>query len=826
MTKSSIILNVDSKLLNSSVYYYLKEKEDMLYKYIDALYNSVKVPEHSTGVKKEDKELMNLIFHTIDKQHIIGIIYYEFLKNLTFRESDYEDYVNLLQVTISVGKGLVSAFLRKLRINTNQTREIKLSYSEVLDKWASENTNKALFLKDDTFLAKLGSKIIDILEFSGMLKKVIITISKTEKHYILDVVDEKLLNKLGHRKFFLLPNKLPMVCKPREYSETSMGGYLLNNEEFSENVFIEKKAYGVSSEICKTNQIYSMINNISQTAFKINTELLNYITSEKGSIFLEDPRFIHEYESLKTKTKRQLREIKSYKSKLLLQEMVLDIADFYKSFNEIYFPVRLDQRGRFYCTPNYFNYQSNELSKSLLSFSIPGTIERYDEESMNYIKVYGANCYGGSLSKRSTAYKCAWVDKNKEAIINYEENTSFVEKAKDKLLFLSFCIEYKRYIEFLSQENRAKFETYLPVQLDATCNGFQHMAMLSDEEAMFEQLNLVTTSKNAKITKNIMNKDRSFSEPEDFYSFILHILLQKFKVNLDKGIEIDNESKGSYKRLNEFIWDRKHIKKIIMTIPYNASNRSMKKYFLDELTIKERKDDTTWYSDIKDSEHCINSNDATLLIKSIEDTLVNDYAKINKLRKYLKNIAKLFNTLNMPITWNLPSGLIVNQRYLETKTTSISPFAYSKSKLNLKTIVKGKYDQQKQIRSLMPNLIHSLDGNSLCKLYYFFCKGFNSSVQFFSIHDCFATTCDKVARLKHILAAVYTDLYSNDHYLIKFDEHALNLIKNMTHLPIENRTITLHNGDKFIIHDIKWVLNKRTVSNTRIKKIDSQHILV
>lgn len=67
---------------------------------------------------------------------------------------------------------------------------------------------------------------------------------------------------------------------------------------------------------------------------------------------------------------------------------------FYKDFNEIYFPIKLDQRGRLYCTPNFFHYQSNELSKALILFSKPGIVKRDDLESINYLKCYGANCFG------------------------------------------------------------------------------------------------------------------------------------------------------------------------------------------------------------------------------------------------------------------------------------------------------------------------------------------------------------------------------------------------------------------------------------------------
>ena len=66
-----------------------------------------------------------------------------------------------------------------------------------------------------------------------------------------------------------------------------------------------------------------------------------------------------------------------------------------------------------------------------------------------------------------------------------------MNKAKDKLLFLAFCMEYNRFINFIDNENVLEFKTYLPIQLDATCNGFQHLALLSNEEILFKELNLV-----------------------------------------------------------------------------------------------------------------------------------------------------------------------------------------------------------------------------------------------------------------------------------------------------------------------------------------------
>lgn len=97
---------------------------------------------------------------------------------------------------------------------------------------------------------------------------------------------------------------------------------------------------------------------------------------------------------------------------------------------------------------------------------------------------------------------------------------------------------------------------------------------------------------------------------------------------------------------------------------------------------------------------------------------------------------------------------------------------HSKIKLNLKVTIKDKFDKNKQVRALMPSLIHSLDATCLSLLYEEFINSFNlkNVTQFFSVHGYFGTTCDKVYIVKTILASVYTDLYSSDPYLYKFDK--------------------------------------------------------
>lgn len=758
-------------------------------------------------IKNENDKLSLEILNTIGPNVIYSRCFYYYLKIATHQDTDYNEEIYMISVTLNLGRSFIKKYISILKDREDKNAKFSIWY----EQWKINNQSIYEILDNDEFKAYLGSKLIDILEACDMISKKLLIKAKDNKQYILCLKNKNLLDN-KKMPLFNLPLKLPMIVKPNKYDKNNIGGYLLNDINYSDDLIINKAAYGSNSIIQDNNMIYNMINNVSCVAYKINIDVLNYIIDNPDNLLI-DIKIPHKFEYIKKKSKYQQKCYSSHKSKIILQETILGIADFYKNFSEIYFPLIIDQRGRIYCISSYFNYQSNELSKALLLFANPSIINKKDLSSIKYLEAYGASCFG--KDKLSFDTKIKWVKDNIDNIINYENNI-LLNKAKDKLLFLAFCIEYKRYQQFINNENLYEFSNHLPVQLDATCNGFQHMALLSNEKQLFKVLNLV--------------KDDEDTKPKDFYNFLLHKLIILF----DQKIE-SNENICSYKRLRTFVWERSHIKKAIMTIPYNVSTRSMIDYvksclylvdIKDEDKDKDEDEDKIFIYSASESE-CkpwVLGEDIKLLVADIRSIILKDFNKIKRMTKYLKNIATVLTALELPITWSLPHGLTVKQSYLKTKSTSIEPFMYSKIKINIKIIIKDEYDRKKQIRALMPNLIHSLDGTSLCLLYQkFFNLHLEANPQFFSIHDCFGTTVDKVDSLKVLLASVYTELYSDNHYLDRFDKSILNLIEENVEacdFNRSNRTVKIKNKN-YRIHDIEWVKDNTNFNQKLIKQIDS-----
>lgn len=161
------------------------------------------------------------------------------------------------------------------------------------------------------------------------------------------------------------------------------------------------------------------------------------------------------------------------------------------------------------------------------------------------------------------------------------------------------------------QTDQRYFLTNFPIQFDATCNGFQHLSLLTGDEYLAKHLNLTPSNWDKK--------------PEDFYNFLALNLKDYFKdkykeiseqlknekINLlvtnapvltNKKKDITERSKDSnkklleeqvesYKRLSEIEIHRKIIKKPAMTKIYNVSLFSMAQYIKDEFNYYEENND-------------------------------------------------------------------------------------------------------------------------------------------------------------------------------------------------------------------------------------------
>ncbi|CAA6815715.1 MAG: Phage RNA polymerase [uncultured Sulfurovum sp.] len=330
----------------------------------------------------------------------------------------------------------------------------------------------------------------------------------------------------------------PMVVEPREWKGLYGGGFLEDEPEQRHfDLTCIKASSKKDKEALKGKEIpqtvLDALNHVQKTAFKINEKMLEVLQSYHGQISnlkkknhvdfpyyrilrellgsgLEDAskalvyehfkktKFIKLYDKALSKADKARidKAIKAFEKSENKEQFKLDseiyyeIAKYKDGFNSIvkiaqemqkykqfYFVWRMDFRGRIYPQQTLLHPQAGDLAKSLLLFAKEKPL---NQEGKKWFLVHGANCYG-EVDKEVFEKRVAWVEEHHEHIMasakDYKKEM-FWQTAGDPFKFLAWCFEYARYVE-----NPDTFTTGIPVAIDGSNNGFQHItALLRDKE--------------------------------------------------------------------------------------------------------------------------------------------------------------------------------------------------------------------------------------------------------------------------------------------------------------------------------------------------------
>src|SRR5213593_2879611 len=332
----------------------------------------------------------------------------------------------------------------------------------------------------------------------------------------------------------LSPVYLPMIVPPRSWTSLSGGGYLVSRL----NLLKRQPTTRAKQLLKKADMtiVLSAVNAMQNTPYRINQKIYRYQRKawDEGHLFFglpahtvgqlpprladdADPRQITERKRERAAAFILNSRIKGTRKiitlRLALCERLLDEPRFY-------FPHQLDHRGRAYPVPQLINPQSDDIGRSLLEFADGKPL---GERGAYWLAVHIANCYG--KNKVSFDKRVRWVHEHEPEIIAFADNPfeaspyrarasrhlrphRFWHEADKPWMFLAACQEWKGY-----RQQGPDYRSYLPVSMDGTCNGYQHLSAMGMDAIGGSATNLVPGD-----------------QPEDMYQevadhVIIHIML-------------------------------------------------------------------------------------------------------------------------------------------------------------------------------------------------------------------------------------------------------------------------------------------------------------
>ncbi len=417
------------------------------------------------------------------------------------------------------------------------------------------------------------------------------------------------------------------------------------------------------------------------------------------------------------------REMVSRRDALL---RVLDLAETLRDEEAIYFPHSLDFRGRMYPIPQDLNPQGDDLTKSLLMFATGKPLGR---RGYFWLQVHLANCAG--QDKLSLADRVKWCQENMRMIMQTGEDPmstldrwAAVDDREDPEMDSPFGLVAACREMWMVGEAGFDHVSHLPIQVDGSCNGLQHLSALGRDR------------KGAIATNVAANEVR-----QDIYQRVADRCAEICNEDVRRGVEAAVVWQGAIRR--------KTVKRAVMTTPYGVTSRGIRDQLVNDGHTHKA------LGENQEGHHKAADYLTSVIQKAMDETV----ASASSIMGYFQDVTVAFAKKGVPFQWTSPSGMRVQQAYHHLSQRRIDTL-YGRVYLNDGDAALGM-DQGKQRNGAAPNVIHSFDAAHMVATINF-ARDVYGITDFSMIHDSYGCHACDMDNLSYTLRRAFVDQYSED----------------------------------------------------------------
>lgn len=554
----------------------------------------------------------------------------------------------------------------------------------------------------------------------------------------------------------------PCVEPPRPWTTPTDGGF--HTKLLRRSLPCVVKSHPNSRDLYRDGEwvpstFLQAVNNMQNTAWKVNTRLLDTIISvaEEGNfgeivsiselpkpsplpwltpdMKKEDmtPVQLESFLAWKRATADWHTQCKLLRGKFGRFYAATRAAQMFRAYHKLYFVYFADSRGRLYPMTYGVNPQGSDLQKALLQFA-EGKEIYSSPEAVLWFHVLGANKFG--YDKDTLAGRMKWVTERSEwilAIAADPVNNRDWLQADNPLQFLAWCFEYADW-----KADPKGFKSALPVGLDGSCNGLQHLSAMTRDTVGGAATNLLP----ADTMQDIYGRVAKAAETR----------MAAFSYLGEGADEAAQKKEAIRLKWLEHGISRSAVKRSVMTTPYGVTRRSATDYVISDYLAA-------------GSAPCFDRKEyylaAAVLMEfvwpAIGDIVVKGRLVMDWLKRGAGQIVKNLDDSGV-IFWDTPSGFRASQSHFEFDIHRIQTRLFGTEKIRLPTET-DRPDASGHKAGLAPNFIHSLDAAHL-----HLCSAKAPEVGITSlamIHDDYGTHAADAEKLYWLIREQFVWLYEN-----------------------------------------------------------------
>jgi DNA-directed RNA polymerase len=608
--------------------------------------------------------------------------------------------------------------------------------ARVFRKWSKKSTTLAASTWDSGLRIQAGSALLTYLVESNGWFKVSLKRDGDKKVRFLELTEIAcaFVADRHNQNELMRPYLLPMICEPTDYAYQGSklsGGYVTLKTRAVKGS--PRNSHTEALERPVGPRALEGLNWVQKTKWRINRHVLSVAEQmieegiscpEAGVPSMNDqapPKMPQiEFDALsdeERKTRIREREaIYSANASARAVRTVLfrrvALAQELSRFRDLWFPHFLDFRGRVYPLPQDLTPQGDSLCKGLLEFSAAKPV---DARGMYWLQVAFANAMGHD--KLSLDERVAWANSNFDAAR---------ATALDPLSHLDFWagegVDSPWEALALSRaliDAADGAPVHVPVRLDATCSGIQHLAALMRDPLSARCVNLADTGKR-----------------EDIYGDVAANAANRVALDAARGNELAMLWLGNV--------TRKTVKRAVMTTPYGVTPRGISVQLVLDGFCKHIPEPRMQYKA------------ADYLREVIVASLDENIGRPREAMRFFQDVALSLAERGVPMKWRTPADMTVLQAYYGFQQvihlTLAGKVAEYRENTDLGLV------GRKQALASAPNVIHSFDAAHLMRT-VIRCKAEEIS-DLALVHDSFGTHAADIDTLNRLLREEFVSIYS------------------------------------------------------------------
>ena len=573
---------------------------------------------------------------------------------------------------------------------------------------------------------KLGGWLLDcIMQSSGWFTKDMQQQGRKRVQYVIPTPEFlEIKDQVMRDAELFSPLAWPMLIEPNDWDHDRQGGYILNEVMRGHDMVRRGNPTSIQGD-----KPLEFLNKIQKVAYRLNpfivgvAEELDRLERAVGK-FLPiihhelppKPVDIAENEESRKAYRRASTEVHNLQAqefrKSCRTRMTMEAVARFKDRDKFYIPWSFDYRGRAYPIPSFLTPQDTDFGKSLLMFAEGSYIlpEKDSCLTKQWLAFQVATTYG--RDKDTIEDRWNWVENNTHIISMVAcdpiRHIHEWENAAEPWQFLAACDEYYHCVLKCDRHF-----THLPIATDATCSGLQILAGLARD-------------KNTAKLVNVLPSDR----PQDAYK----VVAKQASPYCPKSIQP--------------YMDRKTVKRVVMTVPYNAKPFSNRGYIRDAL---------------KEKGVEIDKDDLTKTVVAVRNAMDEVVPGPMAVMSWIESeVAKAIDRGEKELSWTTPSGFVVTQRLMKKEIKTVKLQLLGRCEIEVAVGDKDNVDKQHHKNATAPNLIHSLDASLL----HFSALRFDAPIAL--IHDSVLCRATDMSALSAIVRETYMHLFAEHDYLRDF----------------------------------------------------------